>query len=161
VPAHEIRNSRPLLADLWPAASTRPWTDRLAAAAPDDVHRLLEDLVAEQLANHPVPAVTSAIARALTGGAAVNDVAKAVGWNDRRLHRHCRVAFGYGPQTLRRILRFDRAVRAARSGTPLAEVAARTGFADQAHLAREARTFAGVPLSRITRPLTAGEHRPG
>ncbi len=160
IPAHEIRDARPLLADLWPAGAARRWTDRLAGAAPDDLHRLLEDLVADQLAHHPVPGVTSAIAGALTGGATVTHVAQTIGWNERRLHRHCRGAFGYGPQTLRRILRFDRAVRAARSGAPLAEVAARTGFADQAHLAREARTFAGAPLSRIPGLATGTALRP-
>lgn len=161
MPAHEIRDARPLLVELWPTDTVRGWADRLSAAPPGEQFLLLERLVAGQLVQHPVPAVTSVIARAMTGGAAVTDIAESIGWNERRLHRHCRGAFGYGPQTLRRILRFDRAVRAARSGTPLADVAAATGYADQAHLAREARTFAGAPLSRLTGPAPRALPGPG
>jgi AraC family transcriptional regulator len=39
-------------------------------------------------------------------------------------------------------------VREGRSG--LAEIAARTGFADQSHLSRWVRRVHGVPLSRLT-----------
>ena len=152
VPAHEIRDARPLLAELWPPDTVRRWADQLFAASAGEQYLLLERLVAERLAQNPVPAATSAIATAITGAVAVADIAECIGWNERRLLRHCRGAFGYGPQTLRRILRFDRAVRAARSGTPLADVAAATGYADQAHLAREARNFGGAPLSRIFGP---------
>ncbi len=55
-------------------------------------------------------------------------------------------AFGYGPKTLARILRFGRALELARAEVPFAEAAARTGFADQAHLARDVKELAGVPL---------------
>ena len=152
IPAHEIRDARPLLSELWPAGTVRRWADRISAATPEGQYLLLERLVAGRLAQRPVPAVTSAITTAVTDGTTVTDIADGIGWNERRLLRHCRAAFGYGPQTLHRILRFDRAVRAARSGAPLADVAALTGYADQAHLAREARAFAGAPLSRIIRP---------
>ena len=65
------------------------------------------------------------------------------------MHRRSLAAFGYGPKTLARILRFQRALALARAGTPLAEVAVRSGYADQAHLAREVRALAGVPLGRL------------
>lgn len=60
-----------------------------------------------------------------------------------------RDAFGYGPSVLRRVLRFRMALRLAARGTPFATVAARAGYADQAHLAREVRALAGVPLGRL------------
>jgi AraC-like DNA-binding protein len=56
-------------------------------------------------------------------------------------------AFGYGPKTLARVLRMRRALRLARGGVSLAEVAARCGYADQAHLAREVKDLAGVPIT--------------
>ncbi|MEV5769093.1 helix-turn-helix domain-containing protein, partial [Micromonospora sp. NPDC052213] len=59
--------------------------------------------------------------------------------------RRSRHLFGYGPKTLARILRMGRALALARAGTPLAEVAARCGYADQAHLTRDVRDLAGVP----------------
>ena len=40
----------------------------------------------------------------------------------------------------------QRAVMLARRGSPFASVSAEAGYADQAHLAREVRAMAGVPL---------------
>ena len=47
-------------------------------------------------------------------------------------------------------LRLQRAVDLVREGRhELAEIAARTGFADQSHLSRWVRRVHGVPLSRL------------
>jgi AraC-like DNA-binding protein len=56
------------------------------------------------------------------------------------------------------VLRFDRALALARAGTPLAEVAATAGYADQPHLAREVRALSGVPLRTLlpVRPEGSG-----
>lgn len=72
-----------------------------------------------------------------------------LGLGARQLHRRSLVAFGYGPKTLARILRLRRALVLARAGVPYAETALRSGFADQAHLARDVRELAGVPLTRL------------
>ncbi|MFD7653946.1 helix-turn-helix domain-containing protein, partial [Actinosynnema sp. NPDC059797] len=66
--------------------------------------------------------------------------------------RRSLAAFGYGPKVLHRVLRFDRAVALARRGVPFADVAHRTGYADQSHLSREVRELAGVPLGQLIRP---------
>jgi AraC-like DNA-binding protein len=76
-------------------------------------------------------------------------VAGELGWTERQLHRRSLAAFGYGPKTLQRVLRFDRALRLARGGTDLASVAYATGYADQAHLARDVKAFAGVPMTTL------------
>ncbi|MGW5695942.1 helix-turn-helix domain-containing protein, partial [Streptomyces asiaticus] len=70
---------------------------------------------------------------------------------ERQLHRRSLAAFGYGPKTLGRVLRLNRALDLARTGLPFAEVAATAGYADQAHLARDVRALAGVPLGRLLR----------
>ena len=88
-------------------------------------------------------------ARALRRGASVARTAELVGLGERQLHRRCQDAFGYGPKTLARILRLGRALDLARSGVPAATVAASTGYADQAHLSREVRDLAGVPLRAL------------
>ena len=76
---------------------------------------------------------------------------------ERRLHRHCRAAVGYGPKMLERVLRFQRARRLARESCSLATVAAMAGYADQAHLTRESRRLAGRTPSDLfkTAPLAA------
>jgi AraC-like DNA-binding protein len=68
----------------------------------------------------------------------------------RQLHRRSLDAFGYGPKTLARVLRMHRALDLARTGVPLAETAFRSGYADQSHLAREVKAFAGVPVTALT-----------
>ncbi|HVE96585.1 MAG TPA: helix-turn-helix domain-containing protein [Pseudonocardiaceae bacterium] len=94
----------------------------------------------------------------LQTGSSVAATADALGWTEWMLHRRCRDAFGYGPSVLRRILRFRLALRVAGQGASFAATAAWAGYADQAHLAREVRALAGVPLGQ----LVAGQraHQP-
>lgn len=76
------------------------------------------------------------------------------GLGPRQLHRRSLAAFGYGPKTLARILRLQRALALVRSGLPYAEAAHRAGCTDQAHLAREMRDLAGTTLGAY---FAAGE----
>ena len=64
--------------------------------------------------------------------------------SERTLRRRFDAAFGYGPKTLDRILRFQRflkLLRGARNGST-AGLAMEAGYADQAHLGRESRRLA-------------------
>jgi AraC-like DNA-binding protein len=88
-----------------------------------------------------------ALAAGARAGRPVATIAGALGLSPRQLQRRCTTAFGYGPKMLSRILRMQRALVLARRGVPYAEVSVRSGYADQAHLAREARSLAGVPLT--------------
>lgn len=74
--------------------------------------------------------------------------------SERTLRRRFDEAFGYGPKTLDRILRFQRFLELARhspagpasgaasGAASAASLAAEAGYADQAHLARESRRLA-------------------
>ncbi|GAA2247461.1 AraC family transcriptional regulator [Streptomyces ruber] len=151
VPAHVLRDQRVGLADLWPAAEVRRLTARVNAAATPALG--LEELALRRAAARDAPdPLLRGIVAALDAGRPVAATADELGIGARRLHRRSLVAFGYGPKTLARILRFRRALALARAGVPLAETAHRTGFADQAHLARDVRALAGLPL----RDLLAG-----
>jgi AraC-like DNA-binding protein len=149
VPADELRDRRVRLSALWPTRAAREAAERVAA----DPGRVLEELAAGRLAaaDGPDPAVPAVVAM-LRAGAPVATVAGEVGLSERQLHRRSLAAFGYGPKTLARILRLGRAIELARAGTPLASVAAQTGYADQAHLSRDTRALAGVPLGTLIRP---------
>ncbi|MFJ4982692.1 helix-turn-helix domain-containing protein [Streptomyces sp. NPDC088732] len=149
VAAHELRDRRVPLDALWPGAEARRLTERVASAA--DPGAALEAAV---LGRPPRPPVRYAAetAAGLAAGARVADVAADLGVSERQLHRRCLDAFGYGPKTLARILRLQRALRLARGGLPFAELAGRAGYADQAHLARDVRALAGVPLRRLLAP---------
>jgi AraC-like DNA-binding protein len=151
VPAAELRDSRVPLAALWPAAEVRRLADRIGDAG--DRPGLLQAAVATRLARGratPDP-VVAAIARHQLAGRSVAATADALGLTERQVHRRSLPAFGYGPKTLARILRFRRAMALARRGTAFAEVAVHAGYADQAHLAREVRALSGLPLRTLLR----------
>ncbi|MFC4857423.1 helix-turn-helix transcriptional regulator [Actinophytocola glycyrrhizae] len=148
VPSSAVRDERVDLDRLWPGDRVRHLADDLAATATvARAERVLADAVAAVDANWDpaVPRLLTLIRR----GERVATVADALGWTERQLHRRSLAAFGYGPKTLQRVLRFDRALRLARAGTDLASVAYETGFADQAHLARDVKSIAGVPMTAL------------
>jgi len=150
VPAHELRDRRVDLAELWSAGAVRRLTERVDAAA--DPAAALEALAVARAGevDPPEPWVRGAVA-GLSAGRSVASVADAVGWSERQLHRRARGLFGYGPKMLARILRLQRALGLAWDGVPLADTAVRAGFADQAHLSRDVRELAGAPLGELLR----------
>ncbi|GGL82224.1 AraC family transcriptional regulator [Streptomyces fumigatiscleroticus] len=148
VPAHELRDRRVALADLWPAAEARRLTARVNAAA-DPATGLERAALERAAATGPPDPLLRHLVAALDAGRPVAATADALGLGARTLHRRSLAAFGYGPKTLARVLRLQRALALARGGVPLAETAARAGFADQAHLARDVRQLAGVPLTGL------------
>jgi AraC-like DNA-binding protein len=151
--AVELRDRRVGLPEIWPGTALA----EQVADAPDPAAALIGE-VARRAAD-PDPALSVVLAR-LRAGSGVAATADALGWTERALHRRCREAFGYGPAVLRRILRFRTALRLAEQGVPFAAVAAQTGYADQAHLAREVRALAQVPLGQLIRPQP-GNPQPG
>lgn len=87
----------------------------------------------------------------------VDALVQLTGWGPRQLERQFRDSVGFGPKTLCRLARFQRVVRAveaAGEGTPgWARLALHNGYADQSHLAREFREFAGTTLTSYVREL--------
>ncbi|MFR9674673.1 helix-turn-helix domain-containing protein [Streptomyces sp. TR06-5] len=147
VPAHELRDQRVPLEALWPSAEVRRLAEEVAAAPDPGV--VLERVAWRRDAPDPLCAP---LVEALRQGHGVATAAEATGLSERQLRRRSREAFGYGPKTLARVLRMRHALRLARGGMPLAEVAATAGYADQAHLSRDVRALAGRPLSRLLEP---------
>ncbi|WP_037078362.1 AraC family transcriptional regulator [Pseudonocardia spinosispora] len=157
LPATELRDSRRPLADLHPLLARRVIASVEAGHSPEQalIGAVRDTLSPDGL---PVPGLGQAV-RLLTEGAGVASTADALGWTSRSLHRRAVDAFGYGPSTLRRILRFRAACRLAWRGVPAAEVAAVSGYADQAHLSREVRALAGVPLGQLLAETPSAANR--
>ncbi|MFH8612265.1 DUF6597 domain-containing transcriptional factor [Streptomyces sp. NPDC018029] len=148
VPAHELRDRRVELADLWTAAEARRLTERVDAAR--DPVAALEAVVTDRaVGTGPPDPLVAHIVRSLSAGHSVARTAADAGVNARLLHRRSLPAFGYGPKTLARVLRLQRALALARDGLPYAETAAAAGFADQAHLARDVKEFTGLRLGEL------------
>ncbi|WP_049572237.1 DUF6597 domain-containing transcriptional factor [Nonomuraea sp. SBT364] len=96
----------------------------------------------------PDPAAP-AIAARLRTGRTVAETAWDLGFSVRQLHRRTLSGFGYAPKTLQRVVRFQRALTLTRAGVALADVAARAGYADQAHLANDVKRLSGLTLRRL------------
>jgi AraC-like DNA-binding protein len=71
--------------------------------------------------------------------------------SERTLRRRFEAAFGYGPKTLDRILRFQRYLELSRQhpNDSAAQHATAVGYADQSHLVRECRRLALCTPSQI------------
>lgn len=141
LPADELTDRRVPLEEVWPRAEVR----RLAGAA--DPPAALE-AAARRHWRPPEPTAVAVAAWARAGWS-VGAMSAESGLSTRHLHRRCRAAFGYGPKSLTRILRLQRALALARRGHPFARVSAVAGYADQAHLSRDVRDLAGVPLREL------------
>lgn len=141
VPASELTNERVRLSELRRGFPQRGSLTELAATLASEEPRAETAPWSLALLGH--------VTRRLATGSAVADVAAEIGWSSRTMQRHCAAVYGYGPATLRRILRFRRAVRLLDDGQPFGDVAADAGYADQPHLHREARALAGVPLASL------------
>jgi AraC-like DNA-binding protein len=92
---------------------------------------------------------------ALARGGEVHAVARAVGMSERSLHRDVVRWSGLAPKSLARILRMQRCLAALRAGRmPLALLALRLGYADQAHMTRELKALAGVTPREVARAVS-------
>src|SRR5262249_9078316 len=139
------------LQEFWGADAHR-LADRLSeTAGPVDAAALMHSaLQARQpragLTDQAAPAILAAIRRDDGAPARIPALADSLGLSERTLRRRCENAFGYGPKTLERILRFQQFLRLLRRPTApgLAQLAAESGFADQSHLTREARSLGGL-----------------
>ena len=83
------------------------------------------------------------------GGVSVAELTKSLDWSRKHLAARFHEEVGLPPKAVARISRFMRAQSLARARTESgwADIAAGCGYADQAHLARDFREFAGTTPS--------------
>ncbi|GAA4607151.1 helix-turn-helix transcriptional regulator [Actinoplanes octamycinicus] len=150
VPLEPLRNLRPDLTDLRPAAAAGLPGDLPPAEALRRLVRLTGVLSEER---PPDPALLEAARLLRDPRLRVPDLGEHLGIGDRQLRRRFSAAVGYGPKTLQRVFRFRRFLSLLGEGNA-AELAARLGYTDQAHLTRESVEFAGLPPAALARRLT-------
>ena len=94
----------------------------------------------------------------MPAGLRLDQLAAHVGLSERTLRRRCLDAFGYGFKTLDRVLRFQRFFRLASrpENHNLADMAARAGYADQAHMTREVRRMSGIAAGEFVAQAHSG-----
>lgn len=83
------------------------------------------------------------------GGVRIAALARELGWSERRLERAFGEHVGVPPKLFARLTRFEALMAAVRRGShgSWASAAHALGYADQSHLVRDVKQFAGVPPS--------------
>ena len=136
------------------ARATRCWQRRFD---------LLEDFVLQRAGHVPSSEIAFAYRRlALSaGGARITTLAEEIGWSRKHLVDRFRSELGVAPKSIARMMRFHHACRLAQAGTTpgWAGIAAESGYADQAHLAREFAALAGEPPTAWARRQTLTDDR--
>jgi AraC-like DNA-binding protein len=139
----------------------RELRERLGDAPDDDAARLA--IVTRELLGRahdlaPDPRIARAVGQVRSAHAdqSITGLARALGVSHKHLDGLFKARVGVSPRKLARVLRFHSVVTRLQHGPPRpwATLAAEHGFADQAHLAREFRTFAGVTPGVFLRSRT-------
>jgi AraC-like DNA-binding protein len=172
MPMSALLDQRVDVADLGSGPATGLARRLSGSLEPERALRVLAETVAAMVGEGPADPLAARAAR-LLGRPPVRAeaVAEHLGVSERQLRRRCQASVGYGPATLRRVLRFRRFVSWAdaaqgdgaaagdgaaqgdgaagggggpRGSADLAGVAFDLGYADQAHLTRECVRLAGV-----------------
>jgi AraC-like DNA-binding protein len=95
-------------------------------------------------------------------GVAIETLAREAAVSRRQLERHFAHWFGTSPRHLAQVARLQQVSRCAQRGATLADIAAHTGFADQAHMTRVVRQLSGLTPRRFVQshgPPLAGAFR--
>jgi AraC-like DNA-binding protein len=141
LPATELVDQEVELDELQRGAGERIGEVLAAAPSPEVAARRLEAVVPAR--SSPDPVVAEAVRHLLS------DRRPELFISERQLRRRFEAAAGLTPKTLQRILRFQRFLALAwlseRPSAELARLAADAGYADQAHLTREAARLEGRP----------------
>ena len=159
-PVRDVVNHLTPLADLWGAPGDDVRGRLLAGAAPTGVLAAFEQVLLEQLRPiDPDPAVGYAL-DALDRGRRVADVAGDLGLMRKTFGRRFRRHVGLGPKRYARVQRFGRVLRAIEGTDEVngADVAARFGYCDQAHLDDDFRDLAGMTPTAYLRRRTSAPH---
>ncbi|RAY11263.1 AraC family transcriptional regulator [Actinomadura craniellae] len=121
----------------------------LEAASPEAKLRVLEDVLLENAAEPPEPAIACAVAT-LERGAPVGEVADRLGLTTKTFTRRFHDRVGLTPKRYARVRRFQRALASVPHDRPpdWAEIAVSCGYYDQSHLIRDFHEFAGMSPTR-------------
>ena len=159
LPMSEIVGARLPLAEFW-GARARELAARMSdAVAPEQRMRVLEQALGQMAPDVEAPdSGMSFVFNALkteSAGRGMSIILDRLDMSPRTLRRRCHDAFGYGPKTLDRILRFQRFLALARQASrpELAPLAFEAGYADQAHLTREVRRLSQLSPASVLAQL--------
>jgi AraC-like DNA-binding protein len=155
VPANELRDHNPLLAEILPRVEAAGIESRLRRPRSGSAATELTAIFASKLADADRQRLnrTRFLTARVEAGIPISQIAAETGYSERQLHRLSTVAFGYGLRTLNRILRFQCAIGHLQTTQRLGAVATLAGYSDQAHLSRDTAEFAGLTPAALRTKL--------
>jgi AraC-like DNA-binding protein len=168
LPAGEISGTAVQLEDIWGSSAAR-LHERLAEA-PSDATRvaLLQDALLRRLARdgrspHPAAAQAARLISASGGSRPLREVAASVNLGERRLQQLFHEHLGISPRNWRRLARLHACLRSLHRADPprWADLAAATGYYDQAHLINEFRALCGVTPGEYLGQAVSGSSNTG
>jgi AraC-like DNA-binding protein len=157
LPAAALLNQTVALGDVWSRASSMPIAQVVGEPTLDGRRIALEAALLARLGRAaPVDRAMYAAVRwiARHPGGRIDQLSDWIGISGRQLQRRFAAAVGYGPKQFQSVLRFQRLLSLAnQSPAPrtLGQLSAAAGYADQAHMTREFKRFAGGVPSGILR----------
>lgn len=135
--------------------SAPSWRQRFTLAATE----LNRQRMAGPAADPEVAAAWRCLTRS-RGTVRIERIAEEIGWSRTRLWSRFGAQIGLPPKRAAQLIRFDHAAHCLADGDAAAEVAYACGYADQSHLHREARSFAGLtPTDIADAPWLDIDHR--
>jgi len=151
LPMDELSGQLADLADVLGAPGRRLAEQLRQAPSWQQRFRLLDQFLLRRIAcgSHPSPEVGWAWQRLITtrGTMPIGQIADEVGWSHKHLIARFRRQAGLRPKTAARLIRLDGVLRhldQQPERLDWGQIAAETGYADQAHLIRDFRQFTGT-----------------
>jgi AraC-like DNA-binding protein len=154
MPAAELASSTVSLDLLWGRRALELYERLLAAPTWPVRFAVAEHMLCQVVAERAAPPMISADLgmawerlAGTDGRIDVASLAAAAGWSRRHFTQRFSTEFGVGPKTMARVMRFERSrallLDPRGERRRLADVAARCGYADQAHMTRDWQALAG------------------
>jgi AraC-like DNA-binding protein len=151
--ASELSGTIVALDDLWGRDAVRIGEQLREAGSWDDRFAIAEAVLARRHDAGRVvdPEVAFCWGQIVAGRGRVRveRLAAEVGWSRKRLWSRFRSQVGLTPKRAAGLVRFDHASHRLAAGHSAAVVAAESGYADQSHLHRDVRAFAGVTPTAV------------
>jgi AraC-like DNA-binding protein len=149
----ELSGAMVSLKEVWGRDAGRAEDQLRTAASWDERFTIAAEILGRRLGARlrVDPEIAYTWRRTLTsrGRVRVDDLADEVGWSRKRLWSRFRSQLGITPKRAAQLVRFDHAAHLLATGHAPASVAAESGYADQSHLHREVKAFAGLTPTAV------------
>lgn len=162
-----LRNSEVDLEDIWGLDASCTLDELAESSSPAQVIRRLEGVLAQRVSERVnendavVPEYLSALEQGLQNQVPIGELSYDLGHDRRTLTKQFKQFCGFGLKPYSRIRRVSAVVQDLRNPSndePLAVLAAKHGFSDQAHMSRELRRIGFSATELKTKPSGTPNH---